>query len=222
MKKKFVFVIALCILCFAFSGCGKIDKDTVEFSLVQKEVVSASDDNFFVSIVSGARENPFVIDGETKNNENFTTLTALPLHFDLFDKTYTFTVQGDKGSYEGKLEAQKTGSGYSADIKTTSIIGNILSVEIKDADNVYTFAPTSKMGEFTYMDAYEKAKETFASTLEKEKASGTKREIVVKYISDGKNDDSSFYWYVAFMKSDADFLSVLLDGKTGKIIAQRG
>ena len=88
MKK--IFIVLFVFVCFIFTGCNAKSQNDPVFSLAQKDAVTASDDNFFVSVISGTRENPFVLDGKTTSQEDFTTLTILPLHFDLFDKNYTF------------------------------------------------------------------------------------------------------------------------------------
>ena len=62
------------------------------------------------------------------------------------------------------------------------------------------------------------AKNEFKETLDKEATTGKEREIYLKIIT---GDRENYYYYVSFIGDGVDYLAVLIDPKTGKIVSKK-
>ena len=62
------------------------------------------------------------------------------------------------------------------------------------------------------------AKEEFKETLDKEATVGKEREIYVKIIT---GDRENYYYYVSFIGDGVDYLAMLVEPKTGKVVSKK-
>ncbi len=217
MKKVFV-IFVLLTLTLALAACGKDTPQQAEpISYMQQTLYTSSSSNFRVSLSSGRSESLFVADGKVTDVKDFATLSVVPLHVDLYNDTYTYTLTGSTGSVDGELQKDNFGASYEGAIPSMASIGTPQTVTLKWGDHSEQFELTDLLKDaIGANDAKQIAQKTLAAKLE---ADDHDREIYVRFINDASTPDSPYYWYVAFIHSPTDYYSVLIDPTDGTVLS---
>lgn len=232
MRKKifFVFVVLACCLT-AFVACGekKTTQDILNESVSSRQTAcyAGGDENYSVSLTTLTQEQVFVADGKVGDLKTVTTLQIKPLKA-MEDVKMSYCLVGENGKIEGNAEKNVLGTAYVARIDDVSPIGKIKEVTVKigegeEAKEV-TFVLEDKMQDMKTPDealtiAYNHFKDKIDAQIAGE--NGFEREIYIRFVNDRKNAQSEYYWYVAFVASRNDDMSVLIDPKTGEIVNSR-
>lgn len=215
--KYLIVILAICILFIALSACNRTthEDEPDHVSYMQQLFYKGGNRDFTVRLIGGTSEAMFVADGVTQNVAPFVDLTVIPQHVDLFNESYTYTLVGTDGEVSGALTKDSFGAAYTARPDIGGI-GTPTSVKLlyDEKESVFDlhdmFADAIK-GE----KAMQLAEHNLADKLS---ASDKEREIYVKYINDADSDQSTYYWYVAFIASPTDYYAVLVDND-GEIVS---
>ena len=219
--KKFCIILSTVILLVGAVLCAAACTSTPQeednhISYMQQSFFWGKNKDFEARLVVGTAETMFVADGKTVEVVPFATLTIVPLHVDLFNETYEYTLTGISGNGEGKLDKDSFGATYSAALHDLDRLGTPQTVTIKSTKIEATIELENMLANsITGVTALETAEKQLADKLA---ADNKEREIYVKYINDADNDKSAYYWYVAFIASPTDYYAVLVDDK-GQVVS---
>lgn len=169
------------------------------------------------------QEELFIADGKVGKMIEKTDLTVKPNKAELLDKTYKYTIVGEKGTLEGELVKDRLGVLFVDDIEGIGNIGRVLQVKVKYDDQEVTIELADKMSQgIGSTEALEIAYETFKDKIDEALASdkGLGREVYIKMVSD-KNGGEDSYWYVSFIASTSDYWSVLVNAISGEVVSKR-
>ena len=219
MKK---ILISLCvILLFCLVGCGEESSDRVSYR--QNAYLSGEIDNFSVTVISGLRESPYIADGEKGELVEFCIISLSPKNSEDINKTYSYKVEIDGEIFQGNLNKETFGSTLSRDLGV-DVGANMSSITFSDGESEFT-VPVENMTANALVsgdDALNTAKAQFKDIIDKEESEEKYREIYIKFVSDRLSGEKEYYWYVAFVGKDNDYLAVLIDVVSGDVIAKRG
>ena len=211
MKKIVLTIVVIALVGIILCACGKVTTPQEEshISYLQTTYYYGHNANFAVRLVGGESEELFVADGKTMDVAHFDTLSLVPQHVDLFNESYTYTLVGTTGEITGNLQKDSFGASYTADIAAIDSIGTPTEVRIAGESVQETIALTDMLQDaITGTKAMEIAQQALQAKLE---ADDKEREIYIKYINDVGNDQSPYYWYVAYIAAPTDYYSVLVD-----------
>ncbi|MGN0788605.1 MAG: hypothetical protein ACI4MY_01600 [Christensenellales bacterium] len=228
MNKKALVILSLTlILCVVLGGCleqkSNLEKVNDLISLRQTMLLEGGNDDFRVSINQTMQEELFVADGKVGKLVEKTDLTVKPNKAELLDKTYRYTIVGEKGTLEGELVKDRLGVLFVDDVEGISNIGRVLQVKVKYDDQEVTIELADKMSQgIGSADALEIAYETFKDKIDEALASdsGLGREVYIKLVLD-KNGGEDTYWYVSFIASTSDYWSVLVNAVSGEVVSKQ-
>lgn len=227
MKKVIATIVAVIACLFCVAACDTTPQQATyeeNVSFMQTDLYSGGSSNFEVNISCGEKEEMFLADGKVGNVVKFSTLTLIPLHMDLFEKSYAYKLTGQKGECSGEFKKDMFGVSFSAEIEDISNLGEVTSVLIT-ADSVEeTVALTNQLTDMmSWKEALSIACKEMKAELDECMKNNTvlPREIYIKFINDKNNTESPYYWYVAFIGSGDDYWALLIEPKEGEIISKK-
>ncbi|UKI14288.1 MAG: hypothetical protein L6V85_09540 [Clostridiales bacterium] len=96
---------------FSLSACKKKNKQnevdiSKNVSYAETHRYVGENEDFKVAVTSGVREKLFIADGKATDVINFTEITLIPLKANLQNKTYTFVLNYEGGSVEGRTQTR--------------------------------------------------------------------------------------------------------------------
>ena len=213
MKKVLLF-LTLILSITALFGC-KSKKDFNEYiSQLRYDVLFAENDLCSISCYLETRESPFVSDGIVNAKENLVILKLSPKNDELKDFGVSFTT--DK-TYTENFSFEPRFNCYVATVSVETMPSKNLKITLSDENGNSDITLTSKKQSSTI--AYDKAL-SFVYSQNKEKiddliSSDDNFEINLRLISEEQD-----FWFVGITTSENSFC-FLVDGKSGKIIAQK-
>lgn len=228
MRKKIIIAAFCLLLLVCFVACDKIEEpqfalsDSVSY--YDTHLYTGETTNFAVAIVRGRREENFIADGTTGELIDFSTIKITPLHMDLFNKQYSYTLKGVDNEIEGELSKDMFGVSFSAEIKDIDTIGDIVNVTIKSKDIEETIELNNKLKDMLdWEDVLSIAEGEFKEKIESELESeeGFNREIHIKFINNRTDRNSPYYWYLSFISSRNNYWAILIDPETGTVASKK-
>lgn len=218
MKKFFILFVTL-IVCACFCGCTGSTNKAISYK--QTTYLIGECEQFNLTVISGKRESPYVMDGVRGDLVEFCAITLKPNSNDGVNQNYGYEVNVDGESYTGSLNKDTFGTTFSGDIGV-DIGESITSIVIKFGDETTTVMLENMManaliGADDALSIAENALKDTLSQLEED----DKREIYLKFVSDIIGDESVYYWYVAYVGEGGRYSAVLIDVVSGDIIAKR-
>ena len=212
--KKVVLFLTLILSITALFGC-KSQKDFNEYiSQLRYDVLFAENDLCSISCYLETRESPFVSDGIVNAKENLVILKLSPKNDELKDFGVSFTT--DK-TYTENFSFEPRFNCYVATVSVETMPSKNLKITLSDENGNSDITLTSKKQSSTI--SYDKAL-SFVYSQNKEKiddliSSDDNFEINLRLISEEQD-----FWFVGITTSENSFC-FLVDGKSGKIIAQK-
>lgn len=214
--KKFFCIIMIAL--FVLSGCMGDNFDKVSYK--QSSYLIGECEEFSLTVISGHRESPYLMDGERGDLVEFCTITLKPRQNEIVD-SYVYEVNVGEKAYTGSLNKDTFGTTLSGDIGVD--VGEELTViTIKWGDNVREIMLENMMANalISQTDALKLAGDSLSDTLNNLEE-GDSREVYIKFVSDIVGDESIYYWYVAYVGKGGRYSAVLIDIVSGDIIAKR-
>lgn len=218
MKKVLTFII---IVVMAVSLVGCVGGKDNSISYKQTAYLIGECDEFNLTVISGLRESPYVMDGERGDLVEFCTITLKPSSNDGVNVSYTYEVTVEGESYTGSLNKDTFGTTLSGDIGV-DIGDSITNIVIKFGEETETVMLENMMANslISSDDALSIAEDALQDTLSK-LPEEDKREVYLKFVSDIVGEESVYYWYVAYVGEGGRYSAVLIDIVSGDIIAKR-
>lgn len=214
------------LLCTALAiiapGCAtKIEKRDLNVSELRDELMIAESDKMKITLISGEREDPFVIDGTPGKRTPFTVVTIAPRGF-IDDAAFAYVVYVGAEKFEGQFSEHPYKSTYSVELPmraestatvTVTSDGYAENFEMKSVKTAETISASVAL-ETAEIRLKDRVKEL---TENGELAA----EIYVRFTENPISADGGYYWYVAFVPEKYTVYAVLIDPVTKEIVAVR-
>ncbi len=221
MKRKtliiFVAIVLMLSSMFLLVACNR-DKDGVEeksnISRITREYYAGESELFAVVVEKGEREKNFIADGEAKDVAPFAQITIVPLKTNDYTEL-GYTLAAENHTLSGSIAKSEYGE-YVAEI-TLDFVPTTVTIAAGEETSEIDIASVLD-GALAPEDIINIAKAEFKDTLDKEATTGREREIYLKVIT---GDRENYYFYVSFIGDGVDYLAVLIDPKTGKIVSKK-
>lgn len=214
---KKVLCSLFCCAALSFCACSKKSVDLFSYvSELRNNILVVSNGELSLKIYSFEKESPYLADGikrETASGTEF-HLTAPS-----GEKSYELSFFVDGNEYGGDMSFDNVKREYYYYVTLDTSDLSSLSVTVKDGDSVYELNAVTVKTEslLPARDILKNVsiaeKEYFSSHTKKKEFQG---EIYIRLIF-----ESEPYYYVGLVDREGKILSLLCDGKTGKILAKR-
>lgn len=217
LLKKVLCALFCCSAALSFCACSKKSVDLFSYvSELRNNIFVVSNGELSLKIYSFEKESPYLADGikrETASGTEF-HLTAPS-----GEKVYELSFFVDGKAYGGDMSFDNVKREYFYYVTLDTSALSSLAVTVKDGDTVYELNAVTVKTE-SLLPARDilknvaiSEKEYFSSHTKKNEFQG---EIYIRLIF-----ESEPYYYVGLVDGGGKTLSLLCDGKTGKILAKR-
>ena len=145
--KKFCFFILVIFCCFALSACGRKNNFSANVSEKDEMLYVGEDDNFFVTLCLGKRENPYVVDGKSEKLIDFAVLTAFKKSLNVENNKVEFSLKTENTEKKGVFEVNPFDGSFVVDLLNIGENANALNVTIVADGKNYDYALSSALKE---------------------------------------------------------------------------
>ena len=204
-------------MAIGLSACNKkadAQKENGNVSRTTREYYAGESELFAVVVEKGEREKNFIADGKATDVQPFAEITITPLKTNEYTEI-NYTLSGENETLNGSIEKSEYGE-YTAMI-TLDFVPLTATITAGEDTSEIDLASVLE-GALSVEDVINIAKEEFKETLDKEATLGKEREIYVKIIT---GDRENYYYYVSFIGDGVDYLAMLMEPKTGKIVSKK-
>ncbi len=221
MKKVFVLICCLIMV----SGCSNkiYNKVVLNVAEVRQNLFTGKTDNIEVSLMSGMREEDYVVNGYCSTPIEFGVLTFKVNNQVVMPEQVNYVLTVGTARYDGVLEHNPFDGSYVADLKRIIDSEDVISAKIIAGEFVDSVELISVTKDFNV--DFNQALKIACSELDNSlkqfiENSSFRAECYVKLI----NDDeilNVYYWYVNFVGVNGNTVSVIIDPITKQIMAKK-
>lgn len=172
-----------------------------------------------LKIISGERENPYVINGSHENMQEFTLLIFRTDEINVQSPTFIATI--DSQSYNGILEQNPYDNTFVVDLEKQISQNAQINVVITVGNHEYNFDMQNVSDEWkiSYDEALNIAMEHFGEQVKQcIKGNDFNGELYVRIITDVTNTFDKFFYHVTLVDDAGQSQSVVIDVNTGEIL----
>lgn len=208
------------VMCFCLTSCSSKGENLVNISEKDELLYCQEDDNFFVTLCIGKRENPYVVDGQSSDLIDFAVLTAIKKNVNISanDANYKITVDGREMT--GKFEVNPFDGSFVVDLLNVGDNPALINVEIKLGGKSYSYELTSALDEqaITADEALSLAWGELKKCENDITQNGSLRfEIYVRLM---KNSGQIPLYYVSAINQQDQVFALIIDPNTKQVIAK--
>lgn len=218
LKKLLLFTLAFLSFLPVLSSCGK--KSTDYFSYVSENrnnIFLCQTETYLLKIYSSDKETPYLCDGVKRT---VSPRTEIYLTAESGDENYEISFIVDGKTYGGDMSYDNVRSEYFYFV--TLDVSDLSQIPVKLTNGQGTTemnaVSVKEDGLLSPREIVDKVRiaepETFKLLTQKNVFQG---EIYVRLIS-----ENGLYYFVGIVDKQGNMLSLLCDGKTGKVLAKRG
>lgn len=222
MKQKFSFLIVVMMCATLFCAC---DTDLTKTYIshiadIRTTFFEGQTENFIVTLTTGQRESPYVLDGIANPLMDFGILTIYPKST-VQNSSFTYCIEIAGEAKEGEFEKSPYDSSFAADIERQVPENAEIFVYIKDGATV----EISKLECVSCRFAIDSNK-AVKIAIESEKQSLTEflqnsnYEIYVKVVADNSGEIGEKFWYVMFLREDGKEYAFIIDPNSCAVLAK--
>lgn len=208
---------------FSAAGCkSALAKREPNLSELRDELMKAEGERMSAELISGVREQPFVIDGAPGEKCDFTVITVSPNGFSETAE-FDYILEFGGTTAEGELSRHPLRDTFSAELGIR-VRGSATLTVIGPDDYRESFALRSAIGpdDISAADALEIAENRLKGRIKELTSGGSLRaEVYLRFLDNPITTDGGYYWYVAYVPSEYEVYAVLIDPATGEIAAVR-
>ncbi len=221
MKKLTIFLIVLAVCVCACACKSPIEKWESSLSEVRDEVMTASGEGLSAVLMSGVREDPFVIDGVSGKKVDFTVITVTPISAEE-DATFSYTLFADGKKYSGELNKHPFKGTWSAEIAVRTVDSATLTIAGESSAQTLELKSVKSDDMIGVADVLEITEVRLKKQIKELGGSSKLRaEIYVRLLSNPISADEGYYWYVGVAVDDSTVYALLIDPVTREIVASR-
>ena len=206
------------------TGCGggtSMERLGHLISELRENVFVGESDNFSVNIITGLREDPFLMDGNAAIARDFTLITLTPKN--VTDGNYAFEVNIGGTQFKGEFIAHPFAQTFSAELDIRANVSEIaLTVTGNDGNEpiMATSVVTDPM--ISVEQALEVAENKLRNSLEVFKTGGVlQAEIFIRLIANPIDQSGGYHWYVAFIGQNQTIFAALICSISMQVLAVR-
>jgi len=228
--RAFIFLFSVFLslsVALLFTGCigcnEPLDRLFAQVSELRENIFIGESDNFSIKIITGLREDPFLMDGHAGITRDFTLITITPKN-ENSDSSYSFNTTINGTNFRGEFLAHPFNITLSADLNIRANQNEIIVTIINSGgteENISTKSVvTEQMIDST--KALEIAQNKLKNSLETFKSGGElKAEIYIRLLANPIDNSGGFYWYVAFIGTCGTIFAVLICPIEVQVLAVR-
>lgn len=222
MKKIIFYSILILFACLTCICCVDNTYNLVRenISEYRKNILVYSDDDYFVSLMSGYRENNYAKDGISNEKLDFTIISLSINNADAkHDISYKTTI--NEIEYNGKLINNPYDNSYVIDIGTNATETTTVDIQFTIDGQTYNFtlnkinADWEISGDQALKISCHNFKDYIRQSVVDNKFNG---ECYVKVVHNDKFSNQ-FYWYVEILAGKNTY-AIIINPNTGDILAQ--
>lgn len=221
MKK--ILSVIFCLFCLFLVACvPPLEKREPNLSELRDVVLTASNDKMSVTLMSGVREEPFVIDGATGEKQPFTVVTITPSGF-RDSATFSYELRIGDVTHNGGFSKHPFKNTWSFEIAERVTDSAALTVT-SGADYAENFELKSVKTDavISAEEALEIAEIRLKNRIKEMTEGGVLRaEVYIRFLENPISSDGGYYWYVAFVPDKYVVYAVLIHPETKEIVAVR-
>lgn len=220
MKRKILLaILAVVIIVASLSAlvaCNKKgeEKPAEPISRITREYYAGESDLFAVVVEKGEREKNFIADGKATDVCAFATVSVTPLKTNDYEEL-AYELKGETSTLTGSIARDEYGE-YKTDV-TLDFVPKQAIITVGETKSEIDLVSVLE-GALSVGDIINIAKAEFKDTLDKEAELGKEREIYLKVIT---GDRENYFYYVSFIGDGVDYLAVLIEPKTGKVVSKK-
>ncbi|MBE5744368.1 MAG: hypothetical protein E7358_06660 [Clostridiales bacterium] len=217
--KRILLIFALIICSVFFISCKDAINLEMYLSEIRNVVYIYNGEDYTLTVYGEQKETPYLSDGYVSEMKTFVTVkienykTALDdasVTVNFGEQTLTSNFEYDplSGKFTAQMETQKLPSENEIEVKVCCN-GN---------ENLFTVQKISNEGQIDYKTALNNVSyEKNAEIKKMLSGSGDSIEVRIRLLSEG----DSVYYYVAIIAKEGKSFTYLIDGASGKILAER-
>lgn len=220
--KRLISLLLCLMTVLPAAGCAtKIEKRDRNVSELRDELMIAETEKMKVTLISGEREEPFVIDGTPGERMPFSVVTIAPRGFrDDAEFSYTAYIGAEK--LEGKFSRHPYKNTYSVELPVRAETSAAVTVTTDGYAENFDLKSVKTAEMISASVALETAEIRLKDRIKELTADGElKAEIYVRFTENPISGDGGYYWYVAFVPEKYTVYAVLIDPATKEIAAVR-
>lgn len=220
MKRKVIILVVTVVLILAslLSLCAcnrqKDEKSGDNISRLTEWYFAGESELFAVTVEKGRREKNFIADGKATDVQDFAELTITPLKTNDYEEI-SYVLNGENATLSGSVKKSEYGEYVTA--LTLDFVPTSVTLTVGETSETIELVSVLE-GALSPADVINIARAEFKDTLDKEATTGKEREIYLKIIT---GDRQNYYYYVSFIGDGVDYLAVLIEPKTGKIVSKK-
>ncbi len=217
--KKILLIICVLLATFALCGCENEKEDYKNLSKVENHYFVGESENYQVTFTVGMKEEPMLIDGSAGKLHPYGKITLEVKSG--FGGEYSYQLAIGEEGFAGDFQDEIVGGNKCAEIAVSDVSELEYKILIKNGEKTEEVPLSSVITEdmIKWNEAKAIATKTLAQNIANMKSEiSDNYEAYVKFVWDKETKIGS--WYVAFA-SETDLCAVLIDPKTGKVIAKR-
>ena len=210
------------IVALSFFGCETtMEKRMENISELRDEVLVGGDEKITVTLNSGFRENPFVIDGSSSLER--TDFSVITVEGDFSgEEELGYTLYLGETTYEGKLLKHPFKNSYSVEIAVRSQKKASITLSGVNFANNYELNSVKKEETISAKEALEIAEERLKRSVKSVIADGKlNAEVFIRLLKNPISAEEGYYWYVAYAPEKYVVYAVLIHSQTREIVAVR-
>ena len=219
MKKSVAFICLFIFSICLFSGCAKKQGLERYVTELRSDIFYGQTEQLKVKAFYGFKETPFLNDGKTGEKEYFLKFRLLDKETDL--TTYTLYFLHDGTEYTKQFSVDPVTHALSAEIPVENFNKKSFDLKVKYSENSVDVNMQSIIpkGTISYVTALEKVKNSQKELIKAftDEQGNFNAEIYARVLV----KDDKAYWYIGFAYGKDRLKALLVDGKTGEVVAIR-
>jgi len=214
--------IILLVSGVAFIGCTpSYERLANLITELRENIFEGENERFLVSIITGLREDPFLMDGNVGTVREFTLITLTP-KVEVAGRV-AVRARINETLFSGEFTPHPFSQTLSIEFPVRSV-GQEITLQLTYSEIEQTITAKSLLTEqmIGYQRALEIAENKLRNSIEIFKVGGELRcEIFIRLIANQIDNAGGLHWYVAFIGSDQTIFAVLIDPITMQVVAIR-
>lgn len=221
MKKFFCFVTVI-ILCFYSCACSSLVKRREgSISELRDELMVSECEKDKVTLISGKRENPFVVDGKSGDKIDFTVVTFYPTSASE-NARFAYSFDDGVSVVEGEFSKHPFKDTYSFEIAKRVTGSAKVVVKGEKYERQFDLVSVKNENTISVEQALEKAEIRLSEHIKKFTSGGKlNAEIFIRFLENPISSQDGYYWYVAFVPDKYSVYATLIHPESGEIVATR-
>lgn len=218
--KKFCFFIFLIFCSFALVSCSSKKNFSANISEKDEMLFSCEDDNFFVTLCTGKRENPYVVDGKSEKLIDFAVLSVFKKSLNVENNKVEFDIKTENIQKKGTFEVNPFDGSFVVDLLDVGENPKNITVTIKADGKTYdyTLSPALNEGSLSADEVLTIA--TKQLTPVKNQLTKENKISFELYIRLMQNPGQVPLWYVSAINEENELFAMIIDPNTKEVIAK--